>query len=82
MICKADQLTGFYMTQAPTETHFRMDYYTILKNNKYFKKKLDIRNYFLLFREILHSQYKPTWTIIRLPDFNLPFKIFYIFHVP
>ena len=58
--------------------------YILQKRKKYFKKKLDIKDYFLflmsvVFRKILRLQYKPSTTYMdnyRLAGLNLLFKIF------
>ena len=84
--CKANQLTGFHTIRAPTARYFRKDYNTILKKIKA-KKKLDIRDYFLfplsvVFGEIVHLSRKltqHTWTIVRLRELDLPFKVFQSF---
>ena len=65
LICKANQLIGFYRTIALTASHFRKDYNAILKKEKIFQKGIF---YFLfplsaVLREILRLQYKPYTTI-------------------
>ena len=72
LICKANQITGFYTTRAPTARYFRTNYNTMketFKEIKCFEKKLDIRDFYSyllppVFRKIRRFQYTP-YTVYR-----------------